>query len=582
MVEFTSFVYTLTSLIGQYFPEEIDPSLKPIDTADCFHCRQLQFDFIIVGAGSAGSVLANRLSENENWKILIIEAGDDEDHISDVPALQTNLFNTRFDWNFTTVQQRRACLDKNGFCELPQGHVMGGTSAINTMRYVRGNRADFDEWEATGNYGWNYNNILPYFRKAENVSTTDLMYSYYRSTSGPMVISYSNYDEPVLREFLRAGQEFGLETLDYNGEQQIGINYFQNTMKDGTTRCSASKAYLEPIRYRKNLYIFKNTLVKRMIFNEISRTVIGVECLKNGKQFNVLATKEVIITAGAINTPKLLMLSGVGPRKHLEAFGIPVIADLPVGEALYDHIYVPMKFAVNRLIFKTYDEFSHEAIVDYAKYRRGMLTTPNGVEMVAFMNQYKVKHFPPDVEIMMGTPVTMETSYSLTIPYFILGLFNLKPKSRGTVRLQSWNFLDPPLIDPNYFANLEDIEITKWAIRELFQFPNTPTMAKYNMKWITTDAERYCGNLDYNDDVDLECYIKYLSQSIAHPVGTCKMGDINDRSSVVDFSTLKVHGIANLRLAGSPIFPSMIRGHPNAVSIMTAEKLSDILITRYR
>ncbi|XP_073976252.1 L-sorbose 1-dehydrogenase-like [Rhodnius prolixus] len=449
------------------------------------------------------------------------------------------------------------------------------------MRYIRGNRADFDDWAAHGNDGWSYAEVLPYFLKAENNSIPNLMDSPYHSTDGPLCISHSNYDNdnPLLREFLNAGNEFGLETLDYNGEQQIAVDYLQSTIHDGTTRCSTAKAYLEPIRYRKNLYIFKNTLVTRIIFDETNRTAVGVECYRNREYFTITATKEVIVTAGAINTPKLLMLSGVGPRRHIEELGIPVIADLPVGETLYDHLYLALNFTISSRLLETFNETSYDIIVDYAKNRDGKLTTANGVEIVAFINQKRLTNFPPDVEILMGPYISIEQNF--TIPFLTIAVVKLKPKSIGTVKLQSRNFLVPPLIDPNYFSNSVDIEITKWAIGEIRELTNTASLSKYNLMLITKDVESLCGPIDLDNDTDLECFIRYGTRSLGHPVSTCRMGKITDETSVVDPSLLKVHGFANLRIAGSPIFFDMVRGHTLAASVMTAEKLSDIILSGY-
>ncbi|XP_073976253.1 glucose dehydrogenase [FAD, quinone]-like [Rhodnius prolixus] len=472
-------------------------------------------------------------------------------------------------------------LDANGSCQYPQGHAMGGSTAVNLLAYIRGNRADYDEWAALGNHGWSYDDLLPYFRRGENISIPELMDSPYHSTKGELNVSYSNYDNQFIQAFLKAGNEFGLETLDYNGKEQIGINYIQQTMTAGTTRCSASKAYLQPIRYRRNLYIFKNTLVTRIIFDKTNRTAIGVECYRNGKYFTITSTKEVIITAGAINTPKLLMLSGVGPRRHLEELGIPVIADLPVGETLVNHVYIPMYFSVDPQLLAMYNISSYEAILDYAKNRRGVLTTIIGLDVVAFFTQESRKYHPPDVEVFLGTLFSMDTGPNISLVYLSVAVLNLRPKSIGTLRLKTRNFQDPPIIDPNYFANELDMEITKWGMHEVFKLINMHSLAKYNMKWSTTDSETYCGNIDANNDEDLDCYIKFNSHTVYHPVATCKMGAITDKTSVVDPS-LKVHGTANLRLAGSPIFPTLIRGHTNPAAIVTGEKLADILFNSYR
>ncbi|KAK9496927.1 hypothetical protein O3M35_012876 [Rhynocoris fuscipes] len=573
----TTFLSTLALWLSKYYPEELDPSMKPFDSSGCNSCQRVHYDFIIVGAGSAGSVLANRLSENPNWKVLLLEAGDDEDYVTDTPALTSVLFGGRYNWNFTTVKQERSCLSSGGICQYAAGRVMGGTSTINGMDYVRGNPLDYDEWEAMGNPGWSYRDVLPYFLRAENTTIEAFNGSPYHSNAGEQSVGYSRFFTEISRDFIEAAKENGLPEIDYNGRTQIGVSRMQFTMR-GATRCSTSKAYLNPIRFRKNLVIFKNTKAIKVLINENSRKAEGV-LVKNGTghEYKVFAKKEVILSAGFMNTPKLLMLSGVGPKEHLQKLGITVVADLAVGDNVQDHSGVSMQFSVNKTALNCCTEYTENDIFEFARNKQGPLTSPSQ-QVISFLDTKNRTSQVPDVTIIMG--IISQQFSGRPDPYIFVYVGNISPRSRGTVRLKSQNPDDQPLVDPNYFADKSDMNAVRRGILKVLQYMNATIMQKYSINWINSIRSECRNDLNILSEENLDCYIKNIAIAGYHGVGTAKMGPKSDRTAVVD-SKLKVHGISNLRVVDASVMPKVTRGNPNAPVIMIAEKAADLIRLNY-
>ncbi|XP_014292245.1 glucose dehydrogenase [FAD, quinone] [Halyomorpha halys] len=571
----SGFVLLLLASVVSYYPLQLDHSVHPRDQADCLFCDGIIYDFIIVGAGSAGCVVANRLTENPNWNVLLIEAGGDENFVTDVPLFYQQLSQTRFNWNYTTINQPKACLSTGGVCDYPRGKGMGGSSTTNAMMYVRGNRADFDEWERAGNPGWGYKSVLPYFLKSENVTAPELQGSPFRSNEGPLSVGYARYKSRFRDDLINAGKDYGLAERDYNGINQNGIGVTQLTV-DGPNRCSTSKAFLNPIKNRKNLYIFKNSHATRVLINRSTKKAIGVEFVHKGRRRRAFAVKEIILSAGAINTPQLLMLSGVGPRRHLEQNNISVIADLPVGKNLQDHNLLGIQFLVNEQVNIINSTFlNSSAILEYAKNKSGILTT-NGIDALAFFNLKKSDSLPPEIQFHLTTLTPNRDN----LPIVVIGLTLLDPKSKGFVRLNSPDPFDKPLIHPNYYGRKSDFKRTVAGVKEAINFMSTDALKRYDPKLVTRTVPTCAPLINVSLDTYLDCYIQYHTRTIYHPIGTAKMGPKSDKSAVVD-PELQVYGISHLRVIDASIMPKITRGNTNAPVIMIGEKGADLIKKKY-
>ncbi|KAJ9587730.1 hypothetical protein L9F63_018838 [Diploptera punctata] len=382
-----------------------------------------EYDFIVVGAGSGGSVVANRLTEVPGWSVLLLEAGGDENFLTDIPLLASYTQFMGLNWGYTTERDDKFCRGMvQGRCRWPRGKVLGGTSVINYMIYTRGNKRDYDQWEKLGNKGWSYNDVFPYFLKSEDIGIRELLNSPYHSTGGYLNVQEAAYKTPLSPAFLEAGRELGHRVGDPSAESQLGFSYAQATIRNGT-RCSASKAFLRPVRNRPNLYISKRAIVTKILINPKTNRAFGVEVVKNNRMFKVRARREVILSAGVFNSPQLLMLSGVGPREHLEELGIPVLKDAKVGYNLQDHVSMAgLAFFVNDSISLVESRLIVNPAygLDYLINRKGPLTLPGGTEAVAF---YRTKHSNnsnpedsdwPDLEIVFAPgALTGDTAGSL-------------------------------------------------------------------------------------------------------------------------------------------------------------------------
>ncbi|EDW51050.1 GM12028 [Drosophila sechellia] len=323
----------MLAAITYYRYDAVDPESRPLDQLNLYP----EYDFIVVGSGSAGAVVANRLSEVRKWKVLLIEAGPDENEISDVPSLAAYLQLSKLDWAYKTEPSTKACLGmQNNRCNWPRGRVLGGSSVLNYMLYVRGNRHDYDHWASLGNPGWDYDHVLRYFKKSEDNRNPYLANNKYHGRGGLLTVQESPWHSPLVAAFVEAGTQLGYDNRDINGAKQAGFMIAQGTIRRGS-RCSTAKAFLRPIRARKNFHLSMNSHVTRIIIEPGTMRAQAVEFVKHGKVYRIAARREVILSAGAINTPQLMMLSGLGPRKHLEKHGIRVLQDLPVGENMQDH-----------------------------------------------------------------------------------------------------------------------------------------------------------------------------------------------------------------------------------------------------
>ncbi|KAJ8682939.1 hypothetical protein QAD02_018731 [Eretmocerus hayati] len=564
--------------------------------------RQLrkEYDFIVIGAGSAGSVVSNRLTENPDWSVLLLEAGGHETEITDVPILSLYLHKSKLDWKYRTQPQDSACQAmKDRRCCWTRGKVIGGSSVLNTMLYIRGNRRDFDQWESFGNPGWGYDDILHYFKKSEDQRNPYLATNPYHGTGGYLTVQDAPYNTPLGVAFLRAGEEFGYEIVDVNGQQQTGFAFFQYTMRRAS-RCSAAKAFVRPISLRPNFHLSLWTHVTRILIDPQTRRAYGVEFIREGKRQVVYARKEVILSAGAINTPQLLMLSGIGPKHHLHEMGIPTIYDSPgVGQNLQDHIAVgglvflidqPIAIVERRLV-------NLNSALRYAITEDGPLTSSVGLEAVGFINTKYANQTDdwPDIEFMITSSSTnsdggtnVKNAHGLADEFYnevfseinnkdVFGVFPmmLRPKSRGFLKLKSKDPLDYPLIYHNYLTHPDDVNVLREGVKAAIAYGQTQTMKQFGARFHDKPLPN-CKHLDQRTDDYWNCAIRQYTMTIYHMSCSAKMGPASDRMAVVD-PQLRVYGVRGLRVIDASVMPTITNGNINAPVIMIGEKGSDMI-----
>jgi len=557
------------------------------------------YDFIIIGGGSAGAVVANRLSENPDWKVLLLEAGGDETEISDVPALAACLQLGRMDWKYKTEPQPgEACLGlTNQRCNWPRGKVLGGSSVLNYMLYVRGNRRDYDQWETQGNPGWSYETVLHYFKKSEDNRNPYLAATPYHSAGGFLTVQEAPWRTPLSTAFVAAGEELGYENRDCNGEFQTGFMIPQGTIRRGS-RCSTAKAFLRPIRERKNLHIGMKCHVTKILIDE-KNTAYGVHLKRRGKVYTILATKEVILSAGTLNSAQLLMLSGVGPKNHLTELGIPVLKNLPVGENLQDHYGTgALTFTVNQPVSLVQTRYENiPAVLKYAIFGSGPLTVLGGVEGLAWVPTSFANRSAdwPDIEFhfVSGSPASdagrqvrkahgisdsmweMYKPLSYKDTWSVMPML-LRPKSRGRVRLRSSNPFDKPLFYAGYFTHPDDIKVLVEGVKFAMSLAQTDALKRLGTKFWDKMPMPGCESIELWSDDYWACVCRQYTTTIYHHSGTAKMGPPSDAGAVVNHQ-LKVYGVPRLRVVDASIMPTIVSGNTNAPVVMIAEKASDMI-----
>ncbi|AOJ40453.1 glucose-methanol-choline oxidoreductase [Burkholderia lata] len=523
------------------------------------------FDYLVVGGGSAGSVLASRLTEDPDVTLCLFEAGGTGDGWPvNVPAALVLMIPSRLNnWAFETVPQK-GLQGRRGY--QPRGKALGGSSAINAMVYTRGHHADYDDWAALGNEGWGWNDVFPYFKRSEH---NERLGNEWHGRDGPLWVSDLRTDNPFQARWLDAARECGLPvTDDFNGAEQEGVGIYQVTQKNGE-RWSAARAYLFPhMKTRGNLTVETGAQVKRIVFD--GKRAVGVEVTRGGNVETVWAKKEVILSAGAFQSPQLLMLSGVGPKDELERHGIQVVADLPgVGENLQDHPDFVVSYKTNSLdalgvsvrgAIKTLGD-----IRQYRNSRTGTLTT-NFAEGGAFLKT-RPDLDRPDVQMHFVVGPVSDHGRKVRLGHGLsCHVCLLRPKSRGSVKLRSADPLDAPLIDPAFLEHADDLEVLVEGYKLTRRLMAAPAMAQFVTEDLFASRSR--------SDDDIRALLRERTDTVYHPVGTCRMG--NDALAVVD-SQLRVRGTEGLRVVDASIMPTLVGANTNAPTIMIGEKASDLI-----
>ena len=516
------------------------------------------YDYVIVGAGSAGCVLASRLTEDPDVSVLLIEAGppDTSENIH-VPAAFAQLFHSQLDWDYSTGPEPFA--DRRRV-HLPRGRTLGGSSSINWMVYIRGHRADYDEWRDAGCEGWGYEELLPYFIRAED---NERGASQYHGTGGPLTVSDGRSRNPIAEAFLEACDQDGQSrNEDFNGAEQDGFGRYQVTQRDGR-RCSTAVGYLHPAMSRPNLTVETFTQVHRVLFED--GRAVGVQAARlgeTGAPHEYRAEREVVLCGGAYNSPQLLMLSGVGPAELLSAMQIPVIADLPaVGQNLQDHSGTGLLWAHDEPV-SLLSALSEENMAMFATEGRGSLTS-NGVEAGGFLRT-GAELPAPDLQFhAIPAMVREEPNFEHG---FTLAVCPLKPASRGMLTLRSPDPTTQPYILHNYYAEDSDMQLMLEGLRVAEEIGAQPALAPYTSRLYDEPAS--------GSEADRRAYVRRQTYTFFHPVGTCRMG--SDTDAVLD-TELRVRGVKGLRVVDASVMPSVVRGNTNAPTIAIAERAAELI-----
>lgn len=507
-------------------------------------------DFIIVGAGAAGCVLANRLVSIGGARVVLIEAGGHDDvpsiHATDIDSMTSMWGPCEQNWAFQTVPQdgmggRRV--------DIAQGRGIGGGTSINAMMYVRGNPRDFDRWSEMGARGWAYKDVLPYFMRGESYSGGD---DAYRGRSGSLRVLEMDHESAAATAFIAAARALGYSSVegDFNGAQhEENAFLYQSTRLTTSERCSSATAFIDPLRNDPRLMLLTGAQVSRIVIE--GGRAVGVEYVTGGRSEKIRASREVILTAGAFMSPQLLLLSGIGPADHLRAHGIDVVSDLPgVGQNLHDHLLLPICYRASRLLDAP------------------QLLSEAGIFL--FSGVYDRSTSSPDLQFFFGPIQFADPQYVDGGPGFTFVPILAQPRSRGSVRLASVDPVQKPVVDPGYLSDPRDVDVLLRGLRIARNLAANKAFDSMRDKELAPGA-------DTASDEDLISYIRASASTVWHPVGTCRMGDPTDPATVLD-PLLQVRGVSGLRVADASAMPVITSGNTNAATIMIGDKAADHIL----
>jgi choline dehydrogenase len=516
-------------------------------------------DYIIVGAGSAGCVLAARLTEDPHARVLLLEAGGAEcPKEVRIPAAFSRLFKSRCDWNYTTEEEPHLSGRRLYW---PRGKMVGGSSSINAMIYTRGNPSDYDCWEQAGNEGWGWSEVLPYFKKSENQERGE---SELHGAGGPQNVCDLRYVNELTRVFLAAAQELGIPANpDFNGATQDGVGLYQVTQKNGA-RHSAADAYLKPAERRRNLTVLTDAYATRVIVE--NNRAVGIAYMRNRALQQVRAEQEVILAAGAVNSPQLLLLSGIGPADELRKASVRAVHDLPgVGKNLQDHLMVSVAYLSTKPVSLASAE-SIPNLLRWLIFRQGPLAS-NVAEAGMFLRTEEDLR-APDLQILFGPAYYVNHGFDRRKDHcFGFGPTLIAPESRGSIGLRSSDPFAAPAIRANYLSTQRDLRVLIEGVRQCRAVAHTKAFDPYR-------GEELHPGMRVKSVEDIASFILAEVQTLYHPVGTCKMG--SDATAVVDHK-LRLRGIERLRVVDASIMPRIISANTNAPTMMIAEKAADMI-----
>ncbi|CAG2112228.1 unnamed protein product [Medioppia subpectinata] len=590
VIESTALFLSVALLILQNYVNH-----RAIETSD--HELKHVYDFIVVGSGSAGSIVASRLAENAHINVLLLEAGGPVGGNTDIPGAYFSFFNGPMDWNFTHEEQFVGKAFVNRRIPEKIGLGIGGSSSHNTLIYNRGNRRDFDIWsQEFGAHGWSYDEVMPYFLRWENQTDPHLANNGFHSTTGPIQVTSWAKPNPIILLHQKAVNELGFKNVDINGGEQFGTTIAQAFIGTNGVRSSASNGFIDPNPYPHNLHILPNSFVTRVLFE--GKTAVGVEFVRYGKLQTMFAKREVILSCGAVGSPHTLMVSGIGPKDQLKKFGIPVVADLPVGEHYQNHPGLTYNFLINpkyKYVVGENSAITVRNLNEFFANHRGPLAAHHRTITYLFTKNNQQGPHHPNSNFETGLYLFPQNLTELPFrydrqhewdayhsqfmgkDYLLIHAILYRPRSMGYVRLVSNNPFVYPTINGKFLTHPLDMEDMIETLKYAFFVFERSSLAKYMTQTAPIPGCQYCPKgFIYECDSYIRCLIDQYCDSGFHSSGTCRMGSVDRKDVVVD-PRLRVKGIDGLRVCDASIMPLITNGNTNAPTLMIGEKCAQMI-----